>query len=190
MTFHRWLIVLSLMASACTQQMAKQPRYDPLARSDFFPNGMAARPLPVGVVARDYSDKDEVRDSGLLNGQPATEFPMPITRELLERGRQRYNIYCTPCHDYVGTGDGMAARRGFRSRPASFQSDALRASPPGHFVDVMTNGFGAMPSYSNQILPYDRWAIVAYIRALQLSQAATMDDVPADERNRLESEKR
>ena len=184
------LILCLVFSIACTQQMAQQPRYDPLEKSDFFADTMSARPLPVGVIARDYAEADELFDTGMENGKPAEEFPFPITREVLDRGRQRYDIYCSPCHDYVGTGDGMAARRGFRRHPASFQSDVMRASPPGHFFDVMTNGFGAMPSYAGQIVPHDRWAIVAYIRALQLSQSTTADDVPADERNKLDSEKR
>jgi hypothetical protein len=169
--------------------MAQQPRYNPLAQSDFFANGMAARPLPTGVIPRDYVPQDEQLDSGFLNGKPAEEFPFAVTPDVLLRGQQRYNIYCTPCHDYVGTGDGMAARRGFRTHPASFQTDAMRSTPPGHFVDVMTNGFGAMPSYGTQIVARDRWAIVAYIRALQLSQSATIDDVPPNERTKLNSEK-
>lgn len=186
-----WLLLLILQAVAgCTQQMADQPRYDPLQRSDFFPDRLSARPLPPGTIPRDYMEKDGLLASGFVNGQPAKEFPFPITRNVLERGQQRYNVYCTPCHDHVGTGNGMAARRGFRRPPASFHTEELRSSPPGHFFDVITNGFGAMPSYANQIEVNDRWAIVGYIRALQLSQWATAADVPADERRRLEAEPR
>src|SRR5215467_3743104 len=126
------MIAALALSTSCTQKMAEQPRYDPLAKSDFFANGMAARPLPVGVISRDYVPQDEPLDTGFLNGKPAEDFPFPVTREVLERGQQRYNIYCAPCHDYVGTGDGMAARRGLRSHPANFHTDGLLSSPPGH----------------------------------------------------------
>jgi mono/diheme cytochrome c family protein len=183
------LCLLWLILPACTQQMADQPRYDPLQASDFFPNGSSARPLPVGVIPHDFVTKDELLDTGMINGKPATRFPFPIDRALMLRGQQRYNIYCSPCHDYLGTGNGIVARRGFKRMPASFQGAELRSAPDGHFFDVMTNGFGSMPSYANQIPARDRWAIIAYIRALQLSQSATINDVPADERQRLETEK-
>jgi hypothetical protein len=127
-------------------------------------------------------------DLGALNGKPADRFPFPITMELLLRGQERYNIFCTPCHDYVGTGDGMAARRGFRRKPASFHSEELRSAPPGHFFDVITNGFGSMPDCADPISPPDRWAVIAYIRALQLSQWASLEVVPAEERGRLQAE--
>jgi mono/diheme cytochrome c family protein len=180
---------LFLLVASCTQQMAEQPRYDPLQASDFFPNGASARLLPAGVISHNYADRDESRDTGMVNGKPVDTIPFTIDRDFMLRGQQRYNIYCSPCHDYLGTGNGMAARRGFQRRPASFQSEDMRAVPAGHFVDVMTNGFGSMPSYANQISVRDRWAITVYIRALQLSQSATINDVPADVRQRLESEK-
>jgi mono/diheme cytochrome c family protein len=194
MPFRMWrdlafLCLLCLIPVSCTQQMADQPRYGPLQASDFFANGSSARPLPTGVIPHDYIPKDELRDTGTVNGKPADRFPFPIDNALMLRGRERYNIYCSPCHDYVGTGDGMAARRGFQRKPASFQSDEMRATPAGHFFDVITNGFGSMPSYANQIPVRDRWAITAYIRALQLSQSASINDVPADDRRRLEAEK-
>jgi len=169
--------------------MADQPRYGPLQASDFFPNGASARPLPEGVVPHDSMSGNELRDTGMINGKPADTIPFTVDRDFMLRGQQRYNIYCSPCHDYLGTGRGMAARRGFQRQPATFQSDGMRAAPVGHFVDVMTNGFGSMPSYANQLPVRDRWAITAYIRALQLSQSATINDVPADVRQRLESEK-
>jgi len=160
-----------------------------LQASDFFPNGAAARPLPEGVIPHDSMAGNELRDTGMINGKPADTIPFTVDRDFMLRGQQRYNIYCSPCHDYLGTGRGMAARRGFQRLPATFQSDSMRAAPAGHFVDVMTNGFGSMPSYENQVPVRDRWAITAYIRALQLSQSATINDVPADVRQRLESEK-
>jgi mono/diheme cytochrome c family protein len=169
--------------------MANQPRYDPLEASDFFPNGSSARLLPTGVIPHDYVMRDELRDTGMINGKPADKIPYTLDSDLMSRGQQRYNIYCSPCHDYLGTGNGMAARRGFKRKPASFQSDDLRTAPAGHFFDVITNGFGAMSSYANQIQVRDRWAITAYIRALQLSQSAAIGDVPVDERQRLQSEK-
>ena len=179
-----------LTTAACTQNMATQPRYDPLEASDFFPDSSSARPLPIGTISRDYVMKTEFGETGMIGGKPADRFPFPITAEVMRRGQQRYNIYCSPCHDYVGTGNGMAARRGFRRMPASFHTEDMRMSPPGHFFDVMTNGFGSMPPYANQIAARDRWAITAYIRALQLSQWTTLDSVPEDERRRLEQERR
>jgi mono/diheme cytochrome c family protein len=183
------VLLLVVLLASCTQQMADQPRYDPLQASDFFPNGSSARPLPDGVIPHDYP-KQDWRDTGMINGKPADRFPFPIDNAVMLRGQERYNIYCSPCHDYIGTGNGMAAIRGFQRKPASFHSTELRAAPVGHFFDVMTNGFGSMPSYANQIPVRDRWAITAYIRALQLSQSATINDVPAAERQKLESEKR
>src|SRR6185295_19667069 len=121
---------------------------------------------------------DEQAYTGKIAGKLADTLPFSVTRELLERGQERYNIYCTPCHDHVGTGQGMVVRRGFR-RPPSLHIDRLRQAPLGYFFDVMTNGFGAMPDYAAQISPRDRWCIVAYIRALQLSQGATASDFPA-----------
>jgi mono/diheme cytochrome c family protein len=166
--------------------MADQPRYDPYEESAFFPDRLSARPLPVGTISRNFVAKDELMDQGTTNGKPADRFPFPITLDVLHRGRERYDIYCSPCHGYTGTGDGMVVRRGFRRPAASFQTDELRAAPPGQFFDVMTNGFGAMPSYAYQVGTRDRWAIIAYIRALQLSQGATINDVPPNERQQLE----
>jgi mono/diheme cytochrome c family protein len=182
-------LLMAVLLASCTQKMADQPRYDPLQSSDFFPNGSSARPLPTGVIPHDYAAKDEWRDTGMINGKPADRFPLAVDRALMLRGQQRYNIYCSPCHDYVGTGNGLAAIRGFYRKPASFHSDELRAAAVGHFFDVITNGFGAMPSYANQIPVHDRWAITAYIRALQLSQTAGINEIPTNERQRLESEK-
>jgi mono/diheme cytochrome c family protein len=117
--------------------------------------------------------------AGLENGTQATDFPFPVTSDVLARGQERYDIYCTPCHGYAGYGDGVIVQRGL-TPPPSFHSDRLRAAPVGHFFDVITNGFGVMYSYGDRVQPEDRWAIAAYIRALQLSQDATLDDVPPD----------
>jgi mono/diheme cytochrome c family protein len=169
-----------MLLAGCRQKMADQPRYDPLQESAFYADLLSARPLPDGVIARDFVEKDELLDLGLAGDRPADRIPYPITIELLRRGRERYDIYCTPCHDFIGTGNGMAVQRGFRTRPPSFHTDELRAAPPGRFFEAITNGFGAMPPYAGQVAPQDRWAVIAYIRALQLSQWASPDDIPAD----------
>jgi hypothetical protein len=176
----------ALFLPACRQQMANQPRYKPLAESTFFPDHRSARPLPTGVIARGFLDEDDHFYTGRVNGQLATTFPFEITTDVLARGRERFDIFCTPCHDHVGSGNGMAVRRGFRRGPPSFHIQRLRDAPPGHFYDVISNGFGAMNDYAAQITPRDRWAIVAYIRALQLSQNANIRDLPAEDRQELE----
>ncbi len=158
--------------------MHDQPRYKPLAESRFFRDGRASRPVVEGTVARGQLHEDEHLYTGKVNGQPAAALPLELTRELLERGRERYDIFCSPCHGHAGYGDGMIVQRGLRP-PPSFHIDRLRGSPPGYYFDVITNGFGTMYSYASRVAPEDRWAIIAYIRALQLSQNATPADVPA-----------
>ncbi len=180
-------LLLSGLAAACQQEMADQPRHKPLARSEFFGDERSARPLVPGTVARGRLDADEPFFSGKSGGVLVEVFPFPVTREVLERGQDRYTIFCAPCHDRVGNGQGMVVQRGFRP-PPSFHSDRLRVAPVGHFYDVITSGFGAMPAYAAQVPPRDRWAIVAYIRALQLSQNAALADVPPAERHRLPPE--
>jgi len=169
-----WFLVLG----GCRQKMANQPRYDPLEPSDFFTDGMSARPRVAGTVARGELSTDPFLDTGKIHGQLADGFPFAVTKEVLDRGEERFNIFCGQCHGRAGDGAGMIPSRGLR-RPPSFHIDRLRTQPTGHFFDVMTNGFGAMPPYKTMIPPRDRWAIVAYIRALQLSQNATVADVPA-----------
>jgi len=185
------LVLLALFTTACSQNgslqiMANQPRYDPLSPSNFFPNGMSAQPVISDTVAFRQAMTDTLLYNGTTKGARATTFPFPITREVMLRGQERYNIYCTPCHGVIGDGQGIIAQRGFCC-PASFHTDTLRNAPVGHFFDVITNGFGRMPSYASQIAARDRWAIIAYVRALQLSQNATLDDVPPEERNQLGS---
>ena len=181
------LLVLGFSAVfGCQQKMADQPRYEPLSRSTFFGDERAARPLVEGTVARGQLRSDEHLYTGKEGGKLVDTFPFPVTPSTLARGQERFNIYCSPCHDRVGTGQGMIVRRGYRA-PASFHMDRLRQAPAGYFFDVMTNGFGAMPDYAQQVYPEDRWAIVAYIRALQLSQHATLADLPEDQRRQLES---
>ena len=164
--------------------MADQPRYEPLVRSTFFGDDRAARPLVEGTVARGQLRSDEHLYTGKERGKLVDTFPFPVTRAVMARGQQRFNIFCSPCHDRVGTGQGMIVRRGYRV-PPSFHIDRLRQAPAGHFFDVMSKGFGVMPEYAQQIQPEDRWAIVAYIRALQLSQHATLADVPENQRQQL-----
>jgi Cytochrome C oxidase, cbb3-type, subunit III len=182
----RSLAALLVLLPACRQQMADQGRYKPLEASTFFADHRSARPLPDGVIARGFLDDNELFYAGRVNGQPATVFPFPITAAVLARGRERYDIFCSPCHDHVGTGNGMAVRRGFRTRPPTFHMDRLRDAPVGHFFDVITNGFGAMNDYAVQVKPRDRWAIVAYVRALQLSEHATLKELPQQDRQELE----
>ena len=169
---------------ACRQKMANQPRYDPLEPSDFFADGMSARPRIPGTVARGELAVDGFLATGKINGADGDGFPMPVTAQLMDRGEERFNIFCSECHGKVGDGNGMIPSRGFR-RPPSFHTDLLRNQKTGHFFDVMTNGFGAMSSYAVQVPVEDRWAIIAYIRALQISQNATINDLPPDLRAKL-----
>ena len=181
--------VLIAATISCRQEMYDQPKYRPLEKSSFYGDGRASRPLVEGTVAR-----------GMLEGTAAslppatgpgsldlvTALPMPLTRDLLSRGQQRYEIFCTPCHDRTGAGQGMVVRRGYRP-PPSLHVERLRDAPVGHFYDVMTRGLGAMPDYAQQIPPEDRWAISAYVKALQLSQHATVAELTPEERARVET---
>jgi mono/diheme cytochrome c family protein len=177
-------VVSVALSTGCRQDMHDQPKYKPYRASDFWGDGRSARPLVEGTVARGGLREDAHLFTGRVNGQLATTFPMPVTEAVLGRGRERYGIYCTPCHGLAGYGDGMVVARGFR-RAASFHVDRLREAAPGYFYDAITNGFGAMPSYAVQIPVEDRWAIVAYVRALQLSQHAALSDVPPEKRGEL-----
>jgi len=164
--------------------MHNQPKAIPLRESMFFKNGSSARPIVDDTVARGTLQDDAAFFTGKTNGAEVDALPFPLTAELLDRGEQRFNIYCAPCHDVTGSGHGMIVRRGYK-QPPSYHIDRLRQIPIGHFYDVMTNGFGAMPDYKAQITPRDRWAIAAYIRALQLSQHASLADVPQEDRPKL-----
>ncbi len=187
-TTRRLVVVLLaiLTLGACRQKMANQARYDPLEPSDFFADGMASRPRIAGTIARGEITDNPFFDTGKVNGQVADGFPMPVTLDLIDRGQDRFDIYCAQCHGRVGDGNGMIPARGYR-RPPSFHTQTLRTATSGHLFDVMTNGFGAMPPYGTMIPPQDRWAIAAYIRALQLSQSATVADVPVTERAKLDA---
>ena len=180
------LSLLALLACGCEirKAMYDQPRYEPLASSDFFQDQRASRLLIPGTIPRGFLREDQHLYDGLVNGEQATTFPSPVTREVLERGRQRFNIYCAPCHDRAGTGNGIIVQRGYK-QPSSYHIDRLRDAPPGYFYSVIKNGFGLMSSYSYQVKAEDRWAIVAYIKALQRSQHAQLDDVPPEHREDL-----
>ena len=176
---------LALLAlPGCRQDMHDQPKYQPLEASTFFKDGRASRPRVPGTVARGRRDDDAVLVSGKADGKLTEVFPAPVTKAMLDRGHQRFDVYCSPCHDRSGGGRGMIVMRGYK-QPSSFHEDRLRGMPPGYFFDVMTNGFGVMPSYAAQVPVADRWAIAAYIRALQLSQHATLAEVPEAERAAL-----
>jgi Cytochrome C oxidase, cbb3-type, subunit III len=165
--------------------MQDQPKYIPLRPTDFFGDGRSARPLVEGTVARGHLDDDTAYYTGKgPDGKPIDTFPFTVTKEVILRGQDRFNVYCSPCHDRLGTGAGMVVRRGYR-KPPSYHIDRLRQVPNGYIFDVITNGFGAMPDYSAQIPVADRWAIVSYVRALQLSQNASINDVPAADRRQL-----
>lgn len=164
--------------SGCRQDMHDQPKLQPLERSAFFSDHRASRPPVDGAVARGELHEDELLYTGFENGELATEFPYPVTREVVERGRQRFNIYCSPCHGQLGDGLGAVVQRGFQ-RPPSYHIDRLRQAPVGHFYNVISNGKGRMYSFNDRIQPNDRWAIVSYIRALQLSRHVSVSDLPA-----------
>jgi mono/diheme cytochrome c family protein len=194
-------LVLSMLLVAlagCGQDMADQPHIEPLETSDFFEDGQSSRPLVPGTVARGHLRTDVGFYEGRVNGQPVTEFPTETVAEqlgiagtdqermlgILHRGQERFDIFCAPCHDRTGSGQGMVVLRGFPA-PPSFHIDRLRGAPVGLFYDVVARGFGRMPDYASQIPPADRWAIVAYVQALQLSQHATADDLPETDRGQL-----
>ena len=168
----------------CRQKMSNQPSYRPLEPSLFWADGMSARPRIAGTVARGELAIGGYLATGKINGQDGDGFPFPVTPQVMNRGQERFTIYCTPCHGRLGDGNGMIPSRGFR-HPPSFHTAALRAAKTGHFFDVMTNGFGAMPPYATQVSINDRWAIIAYIRALQLSQNGTINDLTPQERAQL-----
>lgn len=179
--FSAILLAGLLLAAGCRQDMALQPKQRPLSPSDFFGDQRSERPLVKGTVYR-----GQLEDDALEAAKDSDVFPLPVTQELLERGRERYNIFCSPCHGLTGDGDGMVAVRGFR-HPPSYHMDRLRQAPVGYFYDAISHGFGVMPEYSTQVPPRDRWAIIAYLRALQLSRNAPASALPAELRERLKT---
>ena len=171
--------VLLTLLSACRLDMHVQPKENPLSKSDFYADQRSERPPVEGTVARDDLRADTYFYTGKIGSNPGDVMPFPITKAVLDRGRERFNIYCAPCHSRLGDGNGFVPSRGFTRKPPSFHIARLEKAPLGYFFDVISNGFGIMPDYASQIAPRDRWDIIAYIRALQLSQNATMSDVPA-----------
>jgi mono/diheme cytochrome c family protein len=179
------LAAVVALGAGCRQDMHDAPRYDPLERSAFFSDSQSARPLVANTVARGQLREDRHLYEGIVDGKPADTFPMAVTAATLQRGQERFDVFCSPCHGRTGEGNGLIVQRGFR-QPPSYHEDRLRNAPVGYFFDVMTHGFGAMQDYSSQLPVADRWAIAAYIRALQLSQRAGLDDVPAERRGDLD----
>ena len=176
--------LLALTSLGCRQDMHNQPRYKALAESDFWGDDRSARPMVDDTVARGQLRLDAARYTGKVDGEDIDYFPWKISQEDIQQGEYRFNIYCSPCHSRLGDGNGMIVQRGF-PHPPSYYSDALRKAPNQLFYNVITYGYGAMYSYADRVAPADRWAIVAYIRALQTSESASLSDVPADKRSAL-----
>src|ERR1700729_2676204 len=166
------------LLAGCRQDMQDQPKFFPQRGTDFYADGRSVRPQVENTVARNQLHEDGYFYTGLVNGKEGDGMPFPATLEVLERGQERYNVYCTPCHSRVGNGVGMIVQRGYM-KAGNFNTARLEGAPLGHFFHVISNGYGAMPDYSAQRIPADRWAIGPYIKALQLSQKATQADVPA-----------
>jgi mono/diheme cytochrome c family protein len=181
------LLLAGGVIAGCRQDMHDTPRYEALEESDFFADKRAMRPIPEGTVARGNLRDDDVYYTGKDGNEPVPQLPAQVTldKALLDRGQQRFNIYCSPCHSPLGDGNGTVVQRGYK-RPASFHDQRLRDTGIGYFYDVISNGFGQMPDYAAQVAPADRWAIAAYIRVLQRSQTGTIQDVPAEHRGELD----
>lgn len=180
------LLPLTLLVAGCRQDMHDGPKVEPLEASAFFANDQGSRPLIEGTVARGELQEDDLLYRGLgPDGKPSAVFPFPVTSNVMARGQREFNVFCSPCHDRAGTGNGMVVQRGFK-HPPSYTDPRLLDEPPGYFVNVMVNGFGQMSSYAAQVKPRDRWAIAAYIRALQLSQNGHLTDLPPAERARFQ----
>jgi mono/diheme cytochrome c family protein len=184
--FSACCLAAGLLAAGCRQDMHDQPKFKPYAKSDFFADQRASRPVVDGTIARGQLREDAVLYTGKAAGKPVDVFPFAVSAAVMERGQERFDIFCSPCHGRTGAGDGMIVRRGYR-KPPTFHQDRLRQAAPGYTFDVITSGFGAMPDYAQQIPVRDRWAIVAYIKALQRSQNAAVGSVPAEARAALES---
>ena len=176
----------ALLLGGCRRDMQDQPKYKPLHESNFFADHRSERPMVDDTVPRGYLRTDLARYTGKTNGVDVGYFPFPINRADLERGQERFDIYCSPCHGRLGDGNGMIVKRGYHN-PPSYYTDRVMKAPVGHFFDVITNGFGAMPSYASRVAPDDRWRIIAYIRTLQFSENASVNDVPAEDRAKLGS---
>ncbi|MGQ0733765.1 MAG: c-type cytochrome [Acidobacteriota bacterium] len=187
MTFRRRAVAVAvaLVAVGCRQDMHDAPRYEVYEASTSFADGRASRAAPTGTVARGWLREDEALYTGKVDGQLVDTVPFAIAHADLQRGQERFNIFCSPCHGGLGDGNGMVVQRGLR-QAATYHQDRLRDERIGYFFDVITNGFGAMQGYAEQVPVRDRWLIAAYVRALQLSQYASVDDVPASRRGELE----
>lgn len=170
----------AVLVTGCRQDMHNQPKFYPQRGTDFYADGRSVRPQVENTVARNQLRQDAYFYTGLVNGKEGDGLPFPVTATVLARGQERYNVYCTPCHSRVGNGVGMIVMRGY-AHAGNLHSARLEAAPLGHFFNVITNGYGAMPDYAAQLTPADRWAVTAYIRALQLSQKAAQGDVPSGE---------
>ncbi len=183
LSLSRWTLAVATLAvliplAGCRQDMQDEPKMIPQRESKFFADGRSVRPQALGTVARGQLDADSYFYTGLIDDKAQDSMPFPVNMTVLRRGQERFDIYCTPCHSRVGNGRGMIVERGYKPAGDLLGSRILH-EPMGHYFDVITHGYGAMPDYAAQITPQDRWAIVAYIRALQLSQNATLQDVPA-----------
>jgi len=181
------VLVLLAALAGCRHDMQNQNKVRPYRESAFYPDGSSARPLPAHTVARGELRADEAYYTGIRGGKPVADLPFPVSREVLLRGEQRYDIFCSPCHGSVGDGLGMIVTRGYK-QPPSFHSEQLRNAQVGWFFSVMTQGFGVMPSYAAQVPVADRWAIAAYIRALQYSQNARLSELPPAARQAIAGE--
>jgi hypothetical protein len=171
-------LTATLLLAGCRQDMHDQPKFIPQRGTSFYASGRSVRPQVEDTIARNQGVEDSYFYTGIQGGKEGDGLPIPLTPATMERGQERYNIYCTPCHSRVGNGEGMIVQRGYH--PAgNFHTDRLRNAPLGHFFAVISNGYGAMPDYAAQVTPADRWAIAAYIRALQLSQDAKPGDAPS-----------
>ena len=180
------ILPLAVFCAGCRHDMFDQPKYRPLGASSFYVDGRSARPIPAGTFTYNAANLGDAIERGTTNGTFVATLPVPVDAALLNRGRDRFDIYCSPCHGRVGDGHGMVAKRGF-IQPADLHSDRVRHAPPGYLYGVIANGYGAMPDYGDELSVQDRWAVVAYIRALELSRRATIGDVPADRQPALEN---
>lgn len=178
--------MLAATATACRQDMHDAPKLEPLEKSVFFPDGRASRPLVANTIARGNLREDALLFTGRDGDAISDTFPFPVTEGVVARGRERFNIYCSPCHARTGEGNGMIVQRGYK-QPPSFHDERMRVMPAGYYFQVMTSGFATMPSYAMQVSPEDRWAIAAYVKALQLSRNVSAADLSADERAKVES---
>jgi len=178
------IIAIAVLCWGCHLDMHDQAKYKPLSDSEFYADGSAGRSLPEGTVARGHPRTDELLFTGKIGGTFSNIFPFPVTETVLNRGQDRYNTFCSPCHGRTGDGNGMIVERGF-PKPRSYHNDTLRAEPAGYYFDVITNGLGRMYSYAASVSVKDRWAIIAYIRALQLSQNVPYTRLSANEQRRV-----